>query len=601
MGNPMTTVAGDSSLTAGQVFRGSLREHWGLYLSGSLSLVLTSTTEIAAPKFIQWSIDVLTGTKAGKAEVPGVFTGASQVETLNSLVIWLLVSLLVGWLGRFIWRQTLARRSHQAARDLKIGLWRNLRLQPLQTFQKYSLGDLMNRATGDLNAGRSIHGFTIVLTYDMVFLTILGSTAMLLIDWQLALYCLLCFPLLPRFVVKLARREYTQHIWAQEKLSALSDLVAQSLTSIRLQRATASEGMWQRALEAEAKDYADRRFEVLHTGLKMFPLGALPILLAYAILLVLGVRKIQEGSLTAGEFVALQSYVMILQIPLLEMGDVISEWQRGFASLNRIVEIFNLGKKSGASLRTEARDAAHPEVETRDQSSEAGPVARVVGLTIVLPGMQSPVLAGINLDIPAGARLGICGPIGSGKSTLLSVLAGLADVPSGVVFIGGQDISRVSRSFLTSQVAMVPQKAFLFAGSIRYNLCLNLNDGSVTDNDLWNVLELVGLAGEVTAFKEGLDTWIGEWGINLSGGQKQRLALARALLRPRPLLLLDDCLSAVDAVTEEKILTGLSEKFAGRTVVWVAHRPSTLRLCTSVYHLEAGKIRPASYLDRGVP
>ena len=582
MSNYSTTAEGGPNLTAAGIFRDSIKEHWLLYLTGTLSLVLTSVTEVAAPKFIQWAVDTLTGANT----VPQFLKGTSQVATLNFIVTCLFVTLLLAWFGRFVWRQTLARRSHQAGRDLKVGIWGSLRHQPVRTFQQYSLGDLMNRATGDLNAGRSIHGFTIVLTYDMIFLAILASASMLYIDWQLALYCLICFPFLPRFIIRLARREYTQHIWAQEKLSSLSDLVSQTLNSIRLQRATASESMWLKALDIEAKEYAQRRFEVLHTGLKMFPLGALPILLAYAVLLILGVQKIQAGTLTIGEFIALQSYVMILQIPLLELGDVISEWQRGFASLNRIVEIFNLGRGDKQQKFSSNFEKVLSDSEVLiGKSHETDFVASVANLSLSFDGMQRAVLKNITLKIPRGARIGICGPIGSGKSTLLSALSGLLEIPAGRVFLNGRDIQTLDRAAITSQVCVVPQKAFLFAGSIRYNLCLN---ETIADEALWRALDIVGLNREISVFKEGLDTWVGEWGINLSGGQKQRLALARALLRPRPLLLLDDCLSAVDAVTEEKILSGLSELFVGRTVIWVAHRPSTLRLCTNVYRIDSG-------------
>jgi ATP-binding cassette subfamily B protein len=148
-------------------------------------------------------------------------------------------------------------------------------------------------------------------------------------------------------------------------------------------------------------------------------------------------------------------------------------------------------------------------------------------------------------------------------------------------------VDDLDRTWLAQYVTMVPQRAFLFAGTIRYNLEL---DQSIADSELWRVLELVQLAGDVRRLNDGLDSWVGEWGINLSGGQKQRLALARALLRRRPIVLLDDCLSAVDAVTEEAILHGLKAQLRGATVIWVAHRLSTLKLCDQVYKLDHGRL-----------
>jgi ATP-binding cassette subfamily B protein len=155
------------------------------------------------------------------------------------------------------------------------------------------------------------------------------------------------------------------------------------------------------------------------------------------------------------------------------------------------------------------------------------------------------------------------------------------------MFLHGVDLVTAKREFVTEQVAVVPQKSFLFAGSIRFNLVL---DQEYSDDLLWEILKIVCLDQDIRLLKDGLDTWIGEWGINLSGGQKQRLALARALIRKKPLLLLDDCLSAVDAVTEEKILSNLDEELQGLTVIWVAHRMSTLKKCSQVYGLEAGQM-----------
>lgn len=555
-------------LTARKFYQRSLTEHWPWYPLGFFSLLVTNITEVLTPKFIQWALDAAAGT--GEA--------ATRIARLDSLAFGFAVVLVIGALGRFGWRQSLARQTHVAGRDLKMRLWDVLRHLPLPVFHRYPIGDLMNRATGDWSASRQIHGFTLVTTFDLVFFTLLAVGSMLMIDLEMAIFCLAVFPFLPRTILRLARLEHDQHRHAQEKLGMLSEHISQSLSAVRLARATASEGIWEHTLDREAREYANRRFQVAKTGWKIFPLGAIPTLVAYAILLIWGVRKIQFGTLTVGEFVALQSYVLMLQSPLFELGEIIAEWQRGFASLGRLVEIFDLKRLGDRQLARQGE----PAIETDEH------LVRIEHLSFAYPE-SPPILNGLQLAVRRGETVGIAGPIGAGKSTLLRLIAGLLDAPAHCVKLAGQDVREISRSWLARQVTMVPQRAFLFAGSIRYNLML---DGQFSDATLWEVLRLVHLENDVRKFEGGLDAWVGEWGVNLSGGQKQRLSLARALLRKHPLLLLDDCLSAVDAVTEEAILEAMKDRLgAEQAIIWVAHRVSTLRLCDRVYHLDGGVLK----------
>lgn len=564
------------SLTAGKLYAQNLRKHWVIYLAGALTLFFTSVSEVLIPRFVQWCLDII----AGRSDsVPDVFLKGTPRENIQTLATFMVFGLLVGWAGRIGWRQLLAKRTHVAGRDLKIRMWSVLRYLPLSVFHRYPLGDLMNRATGDWNASRTIHGFTLVLSLDLVFFSTLAIVSMFSLDVELTLYCLAIFPVLPRFILRLAKKEHDQHLVAQVKLGELSDEISQALGTIRLQRATCSDAIWQESLSKRARDYAERRFEVIRTGWKIFPLGATPTLVAYGVLLYLGVRKIGLGEISIGEFVALQSYVLMLQGPLFDMGDCIAEWQRGIASLSRIAEIFNLDPL-GARQRAKR---ARPEVDG------LGLALSVKNLTFCYEGDARPVLRDVSLEVRPGDMVGIVGPIGAGKTTLLSLFAGLVEAPAGAVFVGGSDARELAGDWTSRNVAMVPQRAFLFAGTIRYNLVL---DEAFSDTELWQTLHLVGLEDDFRALPDGLDAWVGEWGINLSGGQKQRLALARALLRPRPLFFLDDCLSAVDAVTEEVILGRLKARFKQSTVLWVAHRMSTLKLCDRIYSLDEGTLAP---------
>ena len=570
-----------------QLFHQAIVDHWGAYLIGTAAMLLTSASEALTPKFIQWTIDLLTLRAGASSHLPAMFQQGSLAMTLHFLALGLFAVLAAGWCGRLGWRNTLARRTHEEAFSYKNQFWDTLRTQPLGFFHKYPLGDLMNRGISDINRVRAIHGFTIVMTYDVIFFTLLAVSSMMMIDWQLTLLCLVAVPFLPRPMTKISRDEYSQHIHAQTKLSDLSDLIAQALGTIRLTRATASERLWQGNLAAKADEYAKSRFNVIKTGFKIYPLSMVSTLVAYLFLLTYGIYKVRHGLLTIGEFVALQSYVLLLQVPLGELGDLFAEWQTGFASFARLVEILNFRRTS--PLAPEVPEGA---------LSPAPPAwaIRVQNLTFSYADAKKPALSRIDLAVAHGGRLGITGPIGAGKSTLLYALCSLLERPEGQIELMDEDLAGVGHGLARKHVTLVPQRAFLFAGSIRDNLTL---DGAFTDDALWEALGTAQIRDEVAVLEGGLDAWIGEGGINLSGGQKQRIALARAILRASPILLLDDCLSAVDAITEERILAAFATHFHDRTIVWVAHRLSTLALCEEICHMHEGRIVRMSRMPRG--
>ncbi|MFW7381682.1 MAG: ABC transporter ATP-binding protein [Oligoflexus sp.] len=569
-----------------RTFAHNVMQHWGSYLAGTLALLITSLTEVLMPKFIQWTIDLLTNKDT--TTIPSWFHSNTMAGSLDRLVGFFILSLIIGWIGRIGWRQLLARRTHEAGHKLKTKFWSTLKDQPLTFLHRYPLGDLMNRATADWNKTRFIYGFTMVMTFDIVFFSLLALVSMFLIDVQLALACLLLLPFLPKPIIRLSKREYAQHQKAQEHLSELSDAISQAVNTVRLQRATNSEAIWENQLAKRASRYAWEQFQVLKIGWKIFILGALPTIAAYAVLFSFGIYKLQIGDISIGQFIALQSYVLLLQSPLFELGSVISEWQTGFASFARILEIFG--------FETKPKTTNHPPISHNTASDEA---INIEQLSFRYSEDLDDVLNDINLTVKRGEKIGITGPIGSGKTTLVQILTGLSEHYRGHLSLFEIPMPELGRDWLSQNIAVVPQKPFLFAGSIRSNLTL---DREFSDEQMIQALQIVRLWDDIQDMPHGLDTWIGEWGINLSGGQKQRLAIARALLRPTAILILDDCLSAVDSVTEEFILDKLQSLFQGQTLIWTAHRASTLQLCDRIFQLNQGylqelvskKDRPAS-------
>ncbi len=431
----------------------------------------------------------------------------------------------------------------------------------------------MNRAIGDVNSARWIYGFTLVLTCDVVFFAGLGAVAMILIHPGLGLSCLSTFLIIPFIAVKLARMEYGAHEAAQNELTTLSEQVSQSIRGIRAQRASGSFYVWIEAMKESAGRYGTLRLKAQKISINSYPICNAPTIVSYIILLLWGSQLVVAKTITVGEFAAMASYVYLLQGPLgADIGGLVSEWQRGFASLRRIGEIHRLHDGvSNAKI-------SNPDYFVREPEERLlAPVLQVKDLKVSRAGKA--VVCGVSFELAPGEWLGISGKVGSGKSSLLQTIAGLLPPSGGAVHIGGKSVAANSLTRLTNKtlsVAYAAEKPFVFSGSIRHNLILN---GQYSDDELWKALSVVGLSDEVARMQSGLDNMVGEGGVALSGGQRQRLALARLVLRPARLVLLDDPLSAVDADTEAKIIKNLREAWANLSVVLTSNKTTTLECC----------------------
>lgn len=569
-------------LTAPRYLRRQIKRRWPSYAIGLTMMVMTALTEVLVPKFVQWVLDDLVAFQK---------TGVADTGRFHLLIGGLITCAVLGMIGRWGWRQFLARQTHIAGYNLKNRIWNTLRYQPLHTFHQFPLGDLMNRSTADWNKSRFIHGFTMVLTLDMVLLTILGIGFMLYVNLELALLSLMIVPFLPPFVIRISKKEYELHGKAQDKLSDLTSLISQVIMTVRVLRSTGSEERWREKLNEKASTYADAQFKTIKTGWQIFPFGVLPTIFAYGILLSYGIHKIREGSLTIGEFVAMQSYVLILQVPLFELGQVISEWQTGFASLERVVTILKL-KKPGTESPVEMVDT-QVSVEAANttpadaKAEDAAIALEAKNLSYSYPDDNKNAVDNVSFSLKSGEKIGITGKIGSGKSTLIHLVSGLLAGYRGHIGLFGQPLTSLPRTKVTKDIVIVPQNSFLFAGTLRFNLCL---DQDYDDEVLLDILDTVQFSSSLDAMPDGLDSMLGEWGINLSGGQKQRVALARALLRPSKVLLIDDALSAVDSETEHHILANLKSRFRHKTIIWAAHRKSTLVLCDRTFEMSDGQL-----------
>lgn len=546
-------------------FKAFVKRNKNFYALGICGLLLINFSEVGAPKIIQWLIDLLVS--KDNRVVPELLQGESVTASLYILSFLLLANFIAGAIGAVGWREGLARMTHLVGKESRISFWHKLKEERFDRFlYRFTVGDLINRISQDYNFTRFMHGFNIVETLDIVFFTSLSLVLMLLIDVELTLYCLLCFALIPPFVTRLARREYRQHLHAQEELSLLSDLVAQATATIKLQRSSGSEFFWQDKLGMSASEYARRSYQVQKTEWHIFLLGALPVICSYAILCWLGIHKIIAEELSLGEFFALASYILMLQTRIYMLSSCISTWQRGLASYGRMLEIIK------AKLTPQAR---------RGTVNFSQPLLEIKSLSFAYDKHQ--VVSFLNLCIMEREWVGIAGALGTGKTTILRCVLGLLPVPDKKIFLFGADINSIPDNMRSRLVSYVPQKVFLFSTTIRENLCLGHPED---ESRLWQVLEVVQLHEFITSLPQQLDTKIGEWGVDLSGGQKQRLAIGRAILRKPKLLLFDDCFSAIDSITEQKIMQRVRVFLSHTAIIWASHRASSLRLCSKVIMLK---------------
>lgn len=535
-----------------------------IYLVGVLTVVVCNISQVYFASAMGHVVDFFSDNK-----IPAWLVQETKTDTFIFLFITILLAKVFLTLGRVGWRLTLGRQTHFAAGQMKERIWENAKyFSSEDLIEKYPKGVLMNAANSDVNQARFIFGFTLIGLIDVIFLGIFTLVAMFQISFSLTMASLLMLSFTPLAIKKLSKLEAQRYETSQEYLSSFNDLSSQAVGTVKLQKLGQTAKFWFRRLYKSAEDFRQKRLLAQHTSLKYIPYVGMTSILSYVVLFSLGVYLNIQGELSVGEFVAMQGLIFLLQDPLVELGYIISEWRKSGTSLERLEQIYKNPKED--YLLQEKGDGVQGQsvFSVRDLNFSYG---------------SNQILKDIDLEVNLGDRIGITGQIGTGKSTLLNILCGLERKYTGDVKFFSKDFSHYSHDDLRRTITCVHQKPFLFADSIRANVAM---DKELSDEKIWYYLELAGLGPDVLDFDEGLNTQLGEWGINLSGGQKQRLTLARALAREPQVLLLDDGLSAVDTVTEEKILNNLNKKLSKTTIIWVAHRKSTLKYCDRIIDLD---------------
>jgi ATP-binding cassette subfamily B protein len=479
-------------------------------------------------------------------------------------------------LGISVARRLVAGRVSLAIEfDLRNLLYVHLQSLELAFFDRQQTGQLMSRATVDLQAVRFFLGYGLVFITQSALTILLAAVAMLLIDPALAALSLFPVPFVVLVATRYGRRSRPALQEVQQRIAELTADVEENVSGVRVVKAFAAEPRQLQRFEGSAERVFDQ--SMIATRLRAFynPLiGFLPSI-GLAVILLFGGRQVIDGSLSLGDFTAFYAYLLLLIGPMRSLGIVLGLAQRATASGARLFEILDrepgLVAPPGAPPLPEGRGR----VELRD-------------VTFRYESAPRPALSDIDLVVDAGTTVALVGATGSGKTTLVQLLARLYDVSEGTVLIDGADVRSIDLPSLRAAISVVDDDPFLFSATVAENIAYGRPDA--TQEEIERAAERAQAAGFIAELPKGYETRIGERGLTLSGGQRQRVAIARALLSDPRILVLDDATSSVDASTEQAIKDALREVMAGRTTFVIAHRLSTIALADDIVVLEEGRI-----------
>ena len=555
------------------------RYRWG-YVWGTLSCVCTNAIWVLFPQVIQWAIDSI----GGKSDtVPKILQRAiddlSHGNIRSKILVFagLLVCIaLIKGVFLYAQRWILIGISREIEFDLRNDLFKKLERQDSGFYQRYRTGDIMARLTNDLNAVRMLLGPALMYSANTAFFTVGALFFLLRISPWLTLVAWAPMPLASILVQYFGSRIHDRFERIQYSFSEISAQAQENYSGARLVRAFAREDAQIGLFERLNREYIARSLRLVQLMGMLWPTLEFILGVSMIITLLAGGHLVVQHRITVGQFVAFNTYMIMLIWPIIAVGWVVNIYQRGTASVKRIDELLR----------------AEPEIDDREADSSI-PANAVFRGEIEFQDLsfnygETPVLSNISLRVPAGSTLAIVGPTGSGKSTLVSLIARIDEAPPGSLLIDGRPVRAYPLAVLRRNIGMVPQETFLFSSTIRENLAFGSPDCS--PEELLQAAEAAHIRQEFEEFPQGFETIVGERGVTLSGGQKQRAAIARALLRRPAILILDDALASVDTYTEERILNGLGGYTRSATTILISHRVSTVRNADQIAVLDRGRI-----------
>ncbi len=611
------------------------------YVVGVIALLFVDILDTFTPKMVQWGINHLylwryeQGYVTDPAEL-AQYT-PEYIERLHSPIgdmlgdtimgpdawlagIWVFAIgyvVVVGMTGVFRYWMSLdfAKAAIQLTHDLRCKFYGHVQRLPMKFHDRAKTGEMMSLATSDMDSVRMFYGFGLLLMLDTTFYFIFVPLYMSSISWKLMLASMVTLPMIPLIVAKLAHAIEDRYEHTQEQFAVLSERSRESYAGAKVVKSFVQEDSEAKAFAKLCREYFRRGMRLAKVVALENPLLVLMLGLADLVVVVYGGYLVIQGEVTVGGFFAFFQYLIRLSGPMIGLGWVIMLYQRGRVSMNRIQKIVRIDPEITEPAEPAPVAELKGGIGIRNLTFAYFPHADASAERESLPSPDAAdedvpveVLQDINLTVKPGQTVAIVGPVGSGKSTLLNLIPRLYDPPAGTVLLDGHDVRSISLDVLRTQIGAVPQETFLFSEPIIENIGLGtlgstefdvrstkLNGEQRTPNtehEAWlhTCARIAQVEQDILEFPKGYDTLLGEKGVNLSGGQKQRVAIARAIARKPAILLLDDCLSAVDTQTEEAILKGLKDVMKQCTTIIVSHRISTVEHADEIIVLERGRV-----------
>ncbi|ABR30001.1 ABC transporter ATP-binding protein [Thermosipho melanesiensis] len=544
------------------MIREFLKRRIWFYFAGVITLIVVDTLQLIVPKFISRAVDSL------NVETPDI--GVAKLMAIG------IIGIAIGmFFTRFFWRFFIIGSARKFTYEARKILYDKILSLDMSFFDKNRSGDLMANFTNDMNNIERMLGPGIVMMVDASFMSVITLFFMATsVGWKLTLIALIPLPFIMLISLVFGKFIYKRSKKVQDTFSDLSGFTEESIDGIRILKSFSILPKFENLF----LDRANRNFRATLSLVKvwgiMWPLIHFISSLSYFITIAYGGPMVINQKITLGMFFAFNNYIGMIVWPLTAFGWVINIIQNGRASYTRILEV----------LKTQSKVVEPDNPVEIDEINDI----TIKNLNYKYPDSNRYVLKGVNLEIKRGQLVGIVGTVGSGKSTIVKIISKLYPVERGYVYINGYDINDIPSKIVRTKISYVPQETFLFSTSIKNNIAFGLDDF-----EEWQIKEYAMLSAvhsDIERFPKSYDTVVGERGVTLSGGQKQRITIARALIRNCDVFIFDDCLSAVDPETEEKIISSLRKSMESKTMIIITHRLKVLKDADIIYVFDDGQV-----------